>query len=106
MKLLLDENLPHRLRPLLADHEVYTVPFMGWRGLGNGRLLSRAGENAFDVLLSMDAGLEHQQDLARLPCALLLIRAPSNSLADLRPLVPAILKALEGMRPKTLLRVD
>jgi hypothetical protein len=40
MKLLLDENLPHRLRPLLVGHEAFTVAYMNWQGIENGRFWS------------------------------------------------------------------
>ncbi|HEX4134270.1 MAG TPA: hypothetical protein VHY84_06580 [Bryobacteraceae bacterium] len=36
MKVLLDENLDHRLRRHLGSHEVFTVSFKGWNGLKNG----------------------------------------------------------------------
>ena len=42
MKVLLDENLPHKLRAYLAKHEVATVAYMGWAGLKNGELLNSA----------------------------------------------------------------
>ena len=32
MRVLLDECLPRRLKRLLADHEVVTVPEAGWAG--------------------------------------------------------------------------
>ena len=41
MKILLDENLPHRLRLLLTGHDVFTVAFMKWNGVENGELIFR-----------------------------------------------------------------
>jgi len=43
MKLLLDENLPHQLRNEIPGHDCVTVAYMGWGGLENGELLTRAG---------------------------------------------------------------
>lgn len=40
MKLLLDENLPRKLKSLLPEHKVYTVSEMNWAGKKNGELLS------------------------------------------------------------------
>ena len=40
MKLLLDENLPHKLRHEIAGHEVVTAGYMGWSGIENGELLA------------------------------------------------------------------
>jgi hypothetical protein len=49
MKLLLDENLPHRLRLLITGHDVRTVSYMGWSGVENGELLSRAAADGFEA---------------------------------------------------------
>ncbi len=40
MKLLLDENLPRKLKHDFPNHEVYTVGDMHWDGLENGDLLA------------------------------------------------------------------
>ena len=106
MKLLLDENLPHELRPLISDHDVFTVAFMGYRGLANGELLKRAAADGFDAMLSLDSGLEQQRNLRTLPCAIVLIRARSNRIADLSPLVPKIIDALKTLPPRTLVAID
>ena len=42
MKVLLDENIPHDLRPFLAHHETFTVAYMRWGSLKNGKLLDVA----------------------------------------------------------------
>ncbi len=102
MKLLLDENLPHDLRHSLPGHDVYTVAFMGWSGVTNGVLLGKAGESAFDAVLSKDSGIEHEQSLTRLPVAVVLLRAKSNAMDDIRPLVPALLAALDTLAPRSL----
>jgi len=64
MKLLIDECLPRALKRLLGDHECRTVQEMGWSGKKNGVLLSLA-EREFDVLVTVDQGMEYEQDLAR-----------------------------------------
>ena len=77
MKLLLDENLPHRLRTLLTGHEAFTVAFMNWNGIENGRLLALAADNGFDALITKDCGIEYEHDLNRRfhPASLSLGRA-------------------------------
>jgi predicted nuclease of predicted toxin-antitoxin system len=102
MKLLLDENLPHRLRPLLVGHEVYTVAYMKWNGIENGELLALASQNAFDAILTKDNGMPYEQNAATLPCALIILKAPSNSLNDIQPLVPEILAQLRTLAPQTI----
>src|SRR6267154_1351393 len=62
MKLLIDECLPRTLKRLLGDHECRTVQEMGWSGKKNGVLLSLA-ELEFDVLVTVDQGMEYEQTL-------------------------------------------
>ena len=106
MKLLLDENLPHRLRPLLVGHDVYTVAYMKWNGIENGELLNLAAKNAFDALVTKDNGMPYEQNTAALPCALVVLKAPSNALSDLEPLVPRILAQLKMLTPKSMVRIE
>ena len=105
MKLLLDENLPHRLRPLIVGHDVYTVAYMQWKGVENGELLSVAAANGFDALITKDNGMPYEQNLASLPCSIVVLQAPSNALDDIRPLVPELLAKLPQLQPKSILRI-
>jgi predicted nuclease of predicted toxin-antitoxin system len=102
VKLLLDENLPHRLRPMLIGHDVFTVSFMGWKGTENGALLARAAANGFDAVLTKDDGMAYQQNQTNLPCAVIILESPSNELAEIAPLVPALAR----LRPNSLVRVQ
>lgn len=104
MRLLLDECVPKRLKGELAGHQVLTVREAGWAGLKNGVLL-RAASGRFDVLVTVDQGIEYQQNLSGLQIAVLIIVAPSNDIDDLRPLVPAVLQALTSVQSGTSLRV-
>jgi hypothetical protein len=65
MRMLLDECVPRGLTHELGDHEVRTVPEMGWGGMKNGALLQLAAES-FDVLLTTDRNLAFQQNIATL----------------------------------------
>ena len=104
MHVLLDENLPHDLTALLVGHHVETVAGRGWSGIQNGELLALAGAE-FDAFLTMDRRLPDQQNIARLSCGILLILAPSNRMADLRPLASSVIAALSRLRPGTVLTV-
>ena len=98
MRVLLDENLPHDLVAELAGHEISTVQGWGWSGVKNGELLRRtAGQ--IDALLTMDRKLEHQHDMSVLPFGLIVVRAHSNRMQDLRPLVGEMQDALARVRP-------
>jgi len=68
---------------------------MGWDELGNGRLLQVAGRAGFDAILSIDKKLEHEQNLTKLPCAIILVDAQSKAFQLLVEFVPHIIKLLE-----------
>ena len=104
MRLLLDECVPKRLKRELSGHQVLTVREAGWAGLKNGALL-RAANGQFDVLVTVDQGVSSQQSLSGLQIALVIIVAPSNDIDDLRPLVPALQRALTIVQPGTSLRI-
>ena len=101
MRLLLDENLDWRLRRDLLDHQVESVPLIGWAGIENGELLKKAVEAGFDVLITMDTNMVHQQKLAKYPIAVVALRAASNRLGDTRPLMPALLALLPHIKSGT-----
>ncbi len=94
MRILLDECVPARLKRFLTQHVVTTVPRIGWAGIKNGRLLALA-EAEFDVLLTVDRNISAQQQLTRFKIGVLLVRARTNRLEDIRPLLPEILQVLE-----------
>jgi predicted nuclease of predicted toxin-antitoxin system len=104
MKVLIDECLPRALKRLLTEHECRTVQEMGWSGKKNGLLLSLA-EPEFDVLLTMDQGIEYQQNLAKFNIAVLALSASSNQIEDLAPIVPQALTTLKSIRPGQLIKI-
>jgi hypothetical protein len=88
----------------MLEADTTTVPEHGWSGVKNGELL-RVAASEFDVRLTMDRGMEHQQNLGDLGLCLILISAVSNDIDDLRPLVPAINEALATAIPGSRIRV-
>ena len=90
MRLLLDENLPKRLKQDLAGHEVYTAADKGWTGVSNGKLLTLLSENNFDALLTFDKNLQYQQNFTKYTIAVIVLNAPDNSYLTLKTLVDKI----------------
>src|SRR5213080_3220318 len=103
MRLLLDENLDWRLRRDLLDHQVESVPLIGWAGIENGELLRKAVEAGFDLLVTMDSNMVHEQNIRQYAIAVVALRAASNRLADTRPLIPALVPALQQVKPGTVM---
>ena len=83
MRIILDECLPRRLGLELTGHLVSTISQAGWAGISNGNLLSRIAGN-YDAFLTVDKNLPAQQQTAALPFGVVVLRAPSNRLEDLR----------------------
>jgi len=78
VRVLLDEQLPRQLVPLLIGHDVRTVQQQGWAGL----------------------------NLSQRTLGVVVLRAVSNALEDLAPLVPAALNAIDVVQPSQVLRVE
>lgn len=94
MRVLLDECLPRALKLDLVGHETRTVPEMGWATKENGALLALAAAEQFDLFLTVDRNLSHQQDLSSFNIAVVVMVATSNRLIDVRPLIPRVLEVL------------
>jgi len=98
MKLLLDECVPRPLARYLQGHDVQTVPQAGWASTVNGPLIKLA-ETRFEVFITIDKGIRYQQNLRSTVLSFVVLRARSNRLEDLLPLVPEILAALRTIKP-------
>lgn len=94
MKLLLDENLPKRLKHDLSEHEIYTTADKGWTGISNGKLLTLLIENNFDALLTFDKNLQYQQNFKKYNIAVIVLNASDNSYLTLKQLVKEIKRIL------------
>ena len=104
MRVLLDECVDRRLLRHLTAHDATTVAKQGWSGITNGRLLALA-EKEFDVLITMDRNLSFQQSLPKFHIALVVLRARSNRLGDLLPLVPEMVSAISSAQPGAVYKV-
>ena len=98
MRVLLDENLPHDLTAELTGHDVVTVQGLGWSGVKNGDLLGRAA-GLIDVFVTMDRKLGHEHELTARPFGVIVLRARSNRMQHLLPLVAPTLAALQHLGP-------
>ncbi len=99
MKILLDECLPVDFRHSFPSHEVHTPQWAGFKGKNNGELLRAAEIAGYDVLLTVDQGIPRQQRPTGRRLSIVLIRARTNQIEDLLPLVDSILRAIETIQP-------
>ena len=97
MRILLDANIPQKLKLAIAGHDVVTARELNFNDLPDGELLDSMGAD-FDVLLTMDRSLQFQQDLRSRRFAVVILAARSNRLSDLLPLTPELLRQLPFLR--------
>jgi predicted nuclease of predicted toxin-antitoxin system len=106
MRILLDECVPVALKRNLISlgHECPTVREAGFAGKKNGELLTLA-ERRWDVLLTTDRKIEYQQDMIGRKIGILVLRAKTNRLQDLLPILPTCAQALLTIRPGQVVEV-
>ena len=95
MKILIDECLPAALKETLTvlRFECETVRRAGYGSKKNGELLSLA-EGRWDVLLTSDRRIKYQQNMTGRRISIVVLRAKSNRMKDLLPLMPSCKQAL------------
>ena len=95
MKILLDENLPVKLKSHFDNrHKVFTTYEMNWNGKLNGELLSLLNENKFDVFITADKNLRHQQHLHKYQLSVIVLDARNTRLTTLIPYIIRVNKLL------------
>jgi predicted nuclease of predicted toxin-antitoxin system len=101
VRILPDECVDWRLALAIAGHEVQTARQMGWLAIRNGELLKLAA-NEFEIFVTVDRNLAFQQHVVSFRIAVIVLRARTNRVADLKPLVPARLEAIAAATPGSL----
>ena len=92
MKILIDEQLPTKLKYIFLDsgHEVFTVRDMKWLGTKNGDLLELMTKNNFNILLTNDKNLYYQQKMSALKICILNINSKTNRYEDVLEIMDRI----------------
>ena len=96
MRLLLDESVNFRLNRHLPGHFTLTTKQMGWDSYINGALLALVRDR-FDVLITRDQKMEDEQTITQADVAIVVLHSRSNSMRDLEPMAPDILKIIPGL---------
>lgn len=96
MKILLDENLPRKLKfSFASEHDLLAVRDMNWLGKRNGELLGLLTLNGFHAFVTIDKNLQYQQNLDRFPIHLFVLDAPNNKINTLEPYIKRLAEILE-----------
>jgi hypothetical protein len=98
-RILFDQSSPRGLRAILSDHDVRTAYEMGWAELQNGALLEAAEAAGFDVLVTADQNIQHQQNIAGRSLALVVLG--SNHWPTVRRDAEAVRMAVRDAKPGT-----
>jgi hypothetical protein len=95
---------PHSLRLLLTGHDVRTVDYRGWKSLTNGALLQAAEDTGFDVVLTADKNMPHQQNIRDRKLAVLILGA--NEREVIAKHLPEVISAISAAHPGTFFVVE
>jgi Domain of unknown function (DUF5615) len=105
VKVFVDECVDWRLSREIVGHDVRTARQMGWSTIRNGELLTLAAKE-FEVFVTVDRNLSFQQNLPAFAIAVIVLRAKSNRLSELQPLVPDLLASIPTAKPGAVTYVE
>lgn len=91
--------MPIDLRHTLSEHDAHTAEWAGFKGKKNGDLLKAAEAADYDVLLTVDKGILHQQPSSARSLSIIVLRSRTSQLEDLLPLMVLVTQALTSIRP-------
>jgi hypothetical protein len=104
MKILLDNNIPTKMRRMLMPRDVWTSAYMGWTLLQNGQLLTAAEGAGFELLVTADKNLAYQQNLKHRKIALVVLSTPRWSIIQNHAVT--IRAAIDAATPGSFAAVD
>ena len=105
MKILIDENIDVRFKNELSLFDTQTVKDKGWTGIKNGKLLELAAQNEYDVFITLDSNIKHQQKLSKYKLHILIIKAKTSRLNHLKLFIPKIQNLIYDISDKTMYEV-
>ena len=94
MRIIIDECVPSIVKRGLSERKIVSVQDAGWAGVENGELL-RLVSAEFDVFITSDKNLKHQQNLSAFELSIILL--PSNQVPAVKALLPQINDALTNI---------
>ena len=104
MRILPGECVNAEVKAAFLGHAVKTVAEIGWRGSADGPLLTHAQES-FDVFVTIDRRLEHQQNLKKLRLGFVIIRVPNNEIGSYKAIFAELSQAAETVKAGQVIRV-
>ena len=103
MRLLYDQGTPVPLRESLSEHDVSTAYECGWSTLKNSDLLDAAEREGFEVFVTTDRNLRHQQNLRARSIAIVVLT--TTSWPRIQRDIPAVVRAVNSALPGSYVEV-
>jgi hypothetical protein len=103
MKILFDQGTPAPLRHALVGHVVSTAYDKGWSSLDNGALRRAAEGDGFDVMITTDQSLRHEQNLSTMRMAIVVL--PTTSWPRIQRHAKIVLDVVNAIKPSEIVDV-
>jgi hypothetical protein len=104
VRILLDECVNAGVRKAFPGHAVKTVAETGWNSTADGLLLVLA-QQQFDVFVTIDRNLEHQQNLEKFDLGFVVVRMRNNEITSYLQLFVELNSAAESVQPGRVIHV-
>ena len=104
-RVLFDEDVPRQLRRELPEFQIRTVQEEDWSSVKNGELLRRSSQS-FDVLVTADKRLRHQQNISRYNIGVVVIATRDTRLPRLQEVVDELREAIRDVPPGSVVTVS
>jgi len=104
MQVLFDNGVPRGVASVLKEHGVEEARGRGWDRLSNGDLLRAAEVAGFEVLLTTDGNIRHQQNLSKRVIAIVALTRAAWPLIKTR--LPEIADAVAAATPGSYAEVE
>ena len=98
MKILLNERVTKRLKKYLKEFKVFTVRELGLSGIKNGKLMAYCVENKFDILLTIDKNLMHQQNLDKYTVTIVVFNCFTSKIEELITFLPSFKSQVDTLQ--------
>jgi len=98
MKILLDECVPKRIKAHLKNHELFTARELDLGGVKNGELLKYCCAHDFDILLTIDKNMIHQQNLDKYPLTIAVLNSRSSDIKELLLFLPNFMDQMDHFK--------
>ena len=96
MKILLDECVTKKIKALLVGYTVFTIGQMEWKGLKNGMLIKKAEQKNFDILLTIDKNICHQQNIEKYNISIVILNTNNSNIETLQEYIPNFINQINS----------